>query len=115
MSDNIYNTLQIFGADSETVFELIKGDSEIIDYNNIEVPVNSDYMNCSMAWGVPFNAWDTKQHSNYISFYSPSVTPILVITKLSKMFPEETFYVEYESSDNDNYNGNYRLKCGKEI
>lgn len=77
----------------------------------------TDWYNWSVnAWGTKWNAYDIKVVSdNVIEFDTAWSTPVNVFTKLSELYPEVEFSVEYADEDLGNNVGIYVLKNGEII
>jgi hypothetical protein len=125
MDEHVLNELHI---DTETdeellaVLSFIKDDEDMLDFNKIvPLPSHPSKVEKELAfelWGTCWNATDarilhTQECVSFITYGSP---PTLLVKKLSLIFPEVTFTIDYEVvSDERPEHASITYKDGVEI
>ena len=64
-------------------------------------------------WGTKWNAFETKDESDFISFETAWSTPFKVIIALSLKYPKNDFKIEYADEDIGSNCGSYSLRNGQ--
>jgi len=64
-------------------------------------------------WGTKWDAYSQSNRGNILEFNTAWSHPREILVKLSEMFPETTFYVEYADEDIGSNFGKYVIKAGK--
>ena len=83
--------------------------------NKKDYGAESWYEWCREYWGTKWDAYDIQKEEDSIIFSTAWNTPEKVIIRLSSIFPDVEFTVEYADEDTGYNCGRYEVKDGKVI